>query len=122
MHELSIVMGIVAIAEDQARREGAAAIEEIELEIGYLTTIEMNAFEAAWKQAVKATLLEHSVKMIRRTPGRAACLECGELFPLKELYDACPQCGSHFLNITQGKELRVRSLVISDNKPIQPFK
>jgi len=118
MHELSIVLGIVQIAEDQARREGAAAIEEIELEIGCLTTIEMAAFEAAWKQAVKATVLERAVKNIIRTPGRAACLECGEQFPLQELYDACPQCGSHFLHITQGKELRVRSLVIPDHKPI----
>lgn len=118
MHELSIVMGIVDIAEDRARREGAAAIEEIELEIGCLTTIEMAAFEAAWKQAVKATLLERSIKKIHRTPGYATCLECGEQFPLKNLYDACPECSSHFLNISQGKELRVRSLVISEDKPI----
>ncbi|AEV97637.1 hydrogenase expression protein [Niastella koreensis] len=118
MHELSIVMGIINIAEDQARREGALAIEEIELEIGCLTTVEMAAFEAAWKQAVKATLLEHAVKMIERTPGRAACLECGEQFALNNLYDACPQCNSHLLNITQGKALRVRSLVIREDKPL----
>jgi len=117
MHELSIVMGIVDIASAQARREGVTAIEEIELEIGCLTTIEMAAFEAAWKSVVKGTVLERSIKNIRRTPGYATCLECGEPFPLKNLYDACPQCSSHFLNISQGKELRVLSLVISENEP-----
>ncbi|WEK37974.1 MAG: hydrogenase maturation nickel metallochaperone HypA [Candidatus Pseudobacter hemicellulosilyticus] len=112
MHELSIVMGIVDIAEEHARREGAQSVEEIELEIGCLTTVEMEAFESAWKQAVKTTILEHSVKTIHRTPGRAGCLECAAEFPLENLYDACPDCQGHFLQIYQGKELRVRSLVI----------
>lgn len=113
MHELSIVMGIVDIALQQADREQARSIDEIELDIGCLTTVEMLAFEAAWRQAVKATPLENTIRNINRIPGRARCLECGSEFPMNNLYDACPHCSSHFLEISQGKELRVRSLVIS---------
>ena len=110
MHELSVVMGIIEVAESYARGE---PIEEITLEIGCLTTIEMNAFEMAWKQGVKMTLLEKAHKDVRRIPGRALCLECGEPFDIAELYDACPLCGGHFIEITQGKELKVKSLIIA---------
>lgn len=113
MHELSIVMSIVDISQQQAVKENADTIEEIEIDIGCLSTIEMNAFEFAWHQAVKHTILENSIKKINRIKGQATCLDCGSSFQIDNLYDACPNCGQHFINITAGKELRVRSLVVS---------
>ena len=113
MHELSVVMGIVDIAEQEVKKADASFIEEIEIDIGCLSTIEMNAFEFAWQQAVKQTVLEKTVKKINRIQGKATCLDCDATFPLQNLYDACPVCGQHLLNVVEGKELRVRSLVVS---------
>jgi hydrogenase nickel incorporation protein HypA/HybF len=113
MHELSIVMSIVDIAQQQAEKEQASIIDEIEIDIGCLSSIEMNAFEFAWKQGVKETILEKAEKKINRIKGRAKCLDCENFFPLENLYDACPVCGEHFLDIIEGKELRVKSLVVS---------
>jgi len=113
MHELSIVMGIVDIASDQAQKAGAAAIEEIELDIGTLSTIEMNAFEFAWQQGVKDTVLEKATRKINRIRGKGKCMDCNASFPLEQLYDPCPVCGEYLIDIIEGKELRVRSLVVS---------
>jgi hydrogenase nickel incorporation protein HypA/HybF len=113
MHELSIVMGIVDIAENEVKKADAYVIEEIEIDIGCLSTIEMNAFEFAWQQAVKQTVLEKTIKKINRIPGKATCMDCDASFRLQNLYDACPVCGQHLLNIVEGKELRVRSLIVS---------
>lgn len=113
MHELSIVMSIVDIAERQAATVKAKAIDEIELDIGYLSTVEMNAFDFAWQQGIKSTLLENSERKVNRIKGKANCLECGVQFEINNVYDACPVCGEHFINITAGKELRVKSLVVS---------
>ena len=113
MHELSVVLGIVDIAIEQAAREQATVIEEIELDIGCLSTVEMNAFEMAWKQGVKNTLLENAVKKVNRISGKAMCLECNIDFEISNLYDPCPVCAGHLIHIIQGKELRVVSLVIS---------
>jgi hydrogenase nickel incorporation protein HypA/HybF len=55
MHELSIVMSIVDIVNEQAATAHATVIEEIEMDIGCLSTVEMNAFEFAWQQAVRDT-------------------------------------------------------------------
>ncbi|EHQ29322.1 hydrogenase maturation nickel metallochaperone HypA [Mucilaginibacter paludis] len=113
MHELSIVMSIIQIAEQQAATANAAIIEEIELDIGTLSGIEMNAFEFAWQQAVKYTQLQYAVKNINRITGKAMCLDCDTEFAIERYDDACPFCGAHLLNIIQGKELRVKSLLVS---------
>lgn len=113
MHELSIVMSIIEIAEKEAAKNNAAAIEEIELEIGDLSGIEITAFDFAWSQAVKATSLEKSIKVIKHIAGEGKCLECDTIFPMQNLYDSCPVCSNQFINILKGKELRVKSLVIN---------
>lgn len=113
MHELSVVMSIIDIANEQAKNNDAVCIETIEMDIGCLSTIQMEAFDFAWQQAVKSTILENSVKKINRISGKAVCMDCDAVFPVENLYDACPVCGKHLLNIIQGKELRVRSLTVS---------
>ena len=91
MHELSIVMSIVDIAQQQAEQADASIVEEIEIDIGCLSTIEMNAFEFAWRQAVKQTILEGAVKKINRIKGKAQCSDCDTSFALENLYDSCPE-------------------------------
>ena len=113
MHELSIVMSIVDIATQQANNANASVIEEIELDIGTLSGVEMDALEFAWKQGVKQTILEKANKKINRIEAKAKCLDCSAQFTIENYYDACPVCGQHFLDIIQGKELRVNSLVVS---------
>lgn len=112
MHELSIVMSIVDIATKQAAQEKAQSIEEIELDIGELSTIEMEAFDFAWQQGIKGTLLENSIRVVNRIEGKGKCLECEAEFPLHQVYEACPVCKNHFISVLQGKELRVKSLII----------
>ncbi|MBZ5859340.1 hydrogenase maturation nickel metallochaperone HypA/HybF [Flavihumibacter profundi] len=113
MHELSIVMSIVEIASQQALQANASVVEEIELEIGTLSGIEINALEFAWAEAVRNTILENTLRVINRPEGRARCLDCNTDFAIQQYFDPCPACGSHFINITRGKELKVKSLVIA---------
>jgi hydrogenase nickel incorporation protein HypA/HybF len=113
MHELSIVMSIVSIAEEQATAARAQRIEEIELDIGCLSTIETEAFDFAWKEGIKNTALEKATCKINRIKGKGKCLDCETEFEINHYYDPCPVCGQHLVDIIAGKELRVKSLVIS---------
>ncbi len=113
MHELSIVMSILDIAEKELAKSNAAHIEEIELEIGELSGIDMQAFDFAWQQAVKSTKLETADKIVTHIPGEGLCMDCETVFPMHELYKPCPVCGHHFITLLKGKELRVKSLVIN---------
>jgi hydrogenase nickel incorporation protein HypA/HybF len=115
MHELSIVMSIIDIATKQIENSEATEIEEIELEIGALSGIEEKSFEFAWNQGVKNTALQNAVRKINHIEGVAGCMDCMIDFSIKNLFDACPICGGHFLNIKKGKELKVKSLLVNIN-------
>jgi hydrogenase nickel incorporation protein HypA/HybF len=113
MHELSIVMSIIDIAERQASQANASVIDEIELDIGTLSGIEFDALDFAWTEAVRKTILENAVRKINRIEASADCIDCGISFSIQHYYDPCPVCGGHLINITRGKEMRVKSLVVS---------
>ncbi len=112
MHELSIVLSILDIVEEKVREHQACAVESIELEIGQLAGIEWEAMDFAWDAAVRGTVLENSSREIRKVEGRARCQECGEVFPCPVLFSPCPTCGSVFSDLLQGKELRIKSIVL----------
>ena len=114
MHELSIAMGIVELAEKEAKKAGSDVIYSIELEIGTLSGIELEALEFAWPVAVKGTALENAEKIIHQPEGKARCSECGLDYQIENLYDACPDCNCYLKDIYQGKELRIKSLTIPD--------
>lgn len=112
MHELSVVMGILKIAETETLKAGAASVECIELEIGSLAGIEQQALDFAWEGAIKNTVLENAVRRIDHIPAKAQCMECDEVFPLENVYDPCPNCQTYLKGIIQGKELRVKALQV----------
>jgi hydrogenase nickel incorporation protein HypA/HybF len=114
MHELSIVMSIVQIATKEASRNGASIVDEIELDIGVLSGVEMDSFDFAWQQGVKHTVLQQAVRHVNRIPGRGSCLDCATEFPMQQLYDACPACDSQLVNILSGRELSVKTLLVPD--------
>jgi hydrogenase nickel incorporation protein HypA/HybF len=113
MHELTIVLNILEIASDQLSKHHGSKIEAIELEIGSLAGIEMEAFYAAWEVALPDSVLENARLTIKQLDAIAKCRQCQQEYGIKELYEACPQCGSFRYELVQGKELKVNSLSIS---------
>ena len=64
------------------------------------------------ESAVKGTLLEKA-KIIRHyIDGEGQCSDCEAVFPVGNLFSPCPDCGSYLINITKGRELRIKSIVI----------
>ncbi len=112
MHELSVALGIVKIAETETAKAKAKKVELIELEIGTLAGIEFESLDFVWPSAVKDTVLENAIKKIDIIKAKAKCIDCDTVFNLSQLYDSCPTCKSNFKGILQGKELRVKALEV----------
>ena len=112
MHELSIAESIVRLSEQQAREHHSSLIEEVELEIGRLAGVELQTLEFAMESAVKGTLLEKATIIRHYIDGEGQCSDCETVFPVRNLYSPCPNCGSYLVNITRGRELRIKSIVI----------
>ena len=113
MHELSIALGIVKIAEEETAKANAKKVDLIELEIGTLAGIEFDSLDFVWPSAVKDTVLENAKKNTIIIEGKGKCLDCDTIFDLKNVFDPCPVCNSFLKGIIQGKELRVKSIEVS---------
>jgi len=112
MHELSIALSIVDIAEQEVKKNEAKEVVEIELEIGKLSGIEPYALDFAWDQAIINTVLEKAERKTRYVEARAICQDCGNEFNIENLYDECPRCQSYMKELKCGRELRVKSLTV----------
>jgi hydrogenase nickel incorporation protein HypA/HybF len=112
MHELSIVMSVVEAAMEVARENRAESISAIELEIGALSGVELDALAFAWPEGVKYSILAQANKTFTLIPGLASCSECNLSFPVDTLYDPCPMCGSYFVQVTRGRELKIKSITL----------
>ena len=112
MHELSLVMGIIDLASMEAEAHGAREVEEIVLDIGELSGVEMESFDFAWTEGVKGTILEGTERKINRIPGRGKCLDCETEFSLLQYYDPCPKCGEHLIEVLSGKEMKVKTVTL----------
>jgi hydrogenase nickel incorporation protein HypA/HybF len=112
MHEFSIAMSIIEIAEKEARKENGTAITELILDIGTMSGIEFPALETALEMAVKDTLLEKATIRVNKIQARAKCTGCAHEFDIDSTFDPCPKCNSFYHEILAGKELQVKSLVV----------
>ena len=112
MHELSIALSIVELAEEEARKANAAIIIKVEVEIGTMAGVENEALLFAWDSVVQETMAQHAKLVIHSIPAEAHCLECEKDFPVENFFVECPHCKSFRYQITKGKELRVSSLLV----------
>ena len=112
MHELSIAQSIVDLAEEVATKEGANAIQSIDLEVGTLSGVILEALEFALEISIKNTKLEDAKINYWKKIGKANCYECNFQFETNDLMAFCPKCKQANFKITDGKQLRIKSLTV----------
>ncbi len=112
MHELSVVTSIVKIATQEVDKIKGTKALEIYLSIGKLSGVEMNSFRFVWPQCINGTVLKDAVLFIEEPEGKAKCAECGTEFQIERSFDNCPECNSPFKEITAGKELKIKKIII----------
>ena len=115
MHELSIAMSIVEMAQEEAERQGAAHIEAVHLRLGQLSGVVKQALLSSYEMACEATPLEGSRLMIEEVPVEVFCPKC----ELPRFLDSiqwfcCPECGTPTPNVLHGRELEVVALELAE--------
>lgn len=112
MHELWLCNSILEIVKQKAFEKKCMRVKKIILEIGQLAAIDKESLIFSFNITTEGTLAECATLQMIDIPGEAFCESCQKLGPIQQYYDACQLCGSHALNITQGEEIRVQSMVI----------
>jgi hydrogenase nickel incorporation protein HypA/HybF len=114
MHELSIAQSIIQIVEKTLPPDFSKKISLVNLSIGTLSGIEIDALTFAFSVIKKDTLLSNSEMAIEIIKGFAKCKNCYTDFELIAYGNPCPQCGSYSMDIVRGKEMKVTNIIVDD--------
>lgn len=113
MHELSIVMSIIEMAEEEAERHGGARVEAVHLKLGVLSGVVRSALESCYEMACEHTVLEGSRLLIEEAPLVIDCARCGPRPAVSVQQVACSECGLPSHSVLQGRELQVVALELT---------
>ena len=113
MHEMALAESMLEIVEQTARRNGAARVTAVWLELGALSHVEPDALRFCFDAVTRGSVADAARLTIVATEGQAWCMPCGEAVPLARRGEPCPRCGSYQLNVTQGEDMRVKEIEIA---------
>jgi hydrogenase nickel incorporation protein HypA/HybF len=115
MHEFSIALNILEIAETTALQHEASGISEVEVEVGNAAGVNLEALEFAWESAAgSSALVKNSRLILRPVPLILECIQCRHRYNPVDLFESCPACGEHDTTLIQGRELKVKSVTLAD--------
>ncbi len=114
MHELSIAMGIVDAALDEASRR-SVHVSAVHLRLGALSGVVKDALLFSYEVACQDTALQGSRLIVEDVPVVIFCPQCQQDRALASVQSfACPECGTPTMDIRRGKELEVFALEVDD--------
>lgn len=116
MHELSIAMGIVEAAADEAQRRGVQ-VSAVHLRLGALSGVVKDALLFSYEVACQDTSLQGSRLIVEDVPIVIFCRRCNQERELTSVQSfACPECHTPTMDIRHGKELEVFALEVEDEE------
>ncbi len=114
MHELSIAMGIVDAAMDEARQRNVQ-VSAVHLRLGALSGVVKDALLFSYEVACQDTPLAGSRLIVEDIPVAVFCSHCKDTRVLDSVQSfLCPACGTPTMDIRQGKELEVFALEVEE--------
>lgn len=118
MHELSIAMGIVEAAADEAQRRGVQ-VSAVHLRLGALSGVVKDALLFSYEVACQDTSLQGSKLIVEDVPVIIFCPHCKKNQTLASLQSfACPVCHTPSMQVVQGKELEVFALEVEEEEKV----
>jgi hydrogenase nickel incorporation protein HypA/HybF len=118
MHELSIAMSIVEMAQEEAESRGGVQVQAVHLRLGLLSGVVKEALLSSYEMACHATPLEGSQLFIEEVPVEVFCPECDAPRSVSSIqWFCCPECGTPTPTVLHGKELEVVALEINAMQP-----
>ncbi|HYZ87439.1 MAG TPA: hydrogenase maturation nickel metallochaperone HypA [Bryobacteraceae bacterium] len=114
MHELSIAMSIVEMAEEEADQRGAR-VSAVHLKLGLLAGVVKDALLSSYELACEGTGLQGSRLVIDEVPVVVYCPGCLAPRTLPSIqWFVCPECKCPVSEILHGRELQIVALEIQE--------
>lgn len=115
MHELSIALSMIEMANEEIVRRGGGRVSALHLKLGPLSGVVKEALTFSWEIACQGTALEGSQLIIEDVPVVIHCSACGQDSLLKSIQSLrCSRCGELSNEVRQGKDLQVVALELEE--------
>ncbi|MGB7603407.1 MAG: hydrogenase maturation nickel metallochaperone HypA [Candidatus Sulfotelmatobacter sp.] len=114
MHELSIAMSIIELAQEESERRGVQ-VSAVHLKLGALSGVIKETLQGSFEMACEGTPLKGSRLVIEELPVLIHCRTCHAPRPISSVQlFCCAECGAPSSDVVQGKELEVVALEIEE--------
>ena len=111
MHELSIAMSIVEMAEEEVESRGCGPVRAVHMKLGALSGVVREALLSSWELAREGTDLQGTRLEIEVVPIVAYCARCDGPRPVESpQWMACSECRTPVWQVLHGRELQVTAL------------
>lgn len=116
MHELSIVEAVIEQVQREVRRSGhKGRVTRLELVVGRLAGVNVEAIRFAFEILAPGTLLEAADVRIARPGAVCSCRACGRATEIDDLVAQCPACGSADVTFEGGRDLLLQSIDLDES-------
>jgi hydrogenase nickel incorporation protein HypA/HybF len=106
------VESVVALVEDERRKQNFSRVRTIRLKVGALGHAEPEALRFCFDAVASGTIADGARLEIETVPGEGWCSDCCRTVPLEERFAACPVCGNAQVRMIAGDELRVAEMEV----------
>lgn len=113
MHEVSIAANILEIVGNELKKHEGMKVEQLHLQIGNLSGVVVDSLQFALEVSKKTSVLRHAEIVIEEVGATAKCKSCGLEFEADDYFVACPECQGIEIEFLSGKELQIKSIVIT---------
>src|ERR1035437_1437601 len=108
MHELSLLENVREILESNALSQKFSKVTQVTLEIGKFSNVEPDALRFCFDVVMKDSLAENAELIISELHGLGICQQCQQQIEIQTLYDTCVYCGSPYVKVIQGAEMKIK--------------
>jgi hydrogenase nickel incorporation protein HypA/HybF len=112
VHEVSLIESVVALIEDERRRQAFSRVRMVCLHVGSLGHAEPDALRFCFDAVTRGTIADGARLEIEIVPGLGKCGGCRQVVPLEDRFGECPFCGNTEVQMTAGDELRLAELEV----------
>lgn len=115
MHELSIAMSLLEVAEEESERRGGVHVEALHLKLGALSGVVKEALLSAFELACEQTRFATSRLVIEEVPIMVFCTACKAERKVHSVQEfCCAECDTPASDVLQGRELLLSALELAE--------
>lgn len=115
MHELSIAMSLLDVAEEESERRGGVRVEALHLKLGALSGVVKEALLSAFELAREQSIFATSRLIIEEVPILIFCSACHAERNVRSVQEfCCAECDTPASEVLQGRELLLSALELAE--------